>query len=55
VTRSKSQKKPADKGLYLDKLTSRKVKETTDQIISNIPDNFSAWIAHYLQFAVTGM
>jgi site-specific recombinase XerD len=37
---------------YLDKITSRKMQEAMRREIAGIPDALSAWIAHYLQYAV---
>src|SRR2546429_9698103 len=40
---------------YLDKLTSRKVKEALKREFAQLPDSLSAWITCYLQMAVVGV
>src|SRR5260370_41729491 len=46
---------PAENVRYLDTITSRKMQEAMRREIAGIPDTLSAWIAHYLQFAVVGV
>jgi site-specific recombinase XerD len=55
VSYAKTGENFAENVRYLDKFTSRKVREAIDQEIASIPDSLSAWIAHYLRFAVVGV
>ena len=48
-------KNPPETLAYLDKFTSRKVKETLEWEISRIPDSLLAWITRYLHVAVVGL
>ncbi len=45
----------SEKVRYLDNFTSRKMQEAIRHEVAGIPDALSAWIAHYLQFAVVGV
>ena len=40
---------------YLDKLTSRKVKEALERELAQLPDSLSAWMTCYLRVAVMGV
>ena len=40
---------------YLNKFTSRKMKESLEQEIAQIPDSFLAWITRYLHMVVVGV
>jgi site-specific recombinase XerD len=40
---------------YLDKVTSRKVKEALKREFAQLPDSLSAWITCYLQMVVVGV
>ena len=48
-------KNPPETLAYLDKFTSRKVKETLEWEIARIPDSLLAWITRYLHVAVVGV
>src|SRR5258708_28111220 len=45
----------SDNVRYLDTITSRKMQEAMRREIAGIPDSLEAWMAHYLQYAVTGV
>src|SRR5438067_7707424 len=40
---------------YLDKVTSRKVKEALERSVAQLPDSLSAWITCYLRMVVVGV
>ena len=42
-------------GVYLDKFTSRKVKEAAPRLVAETGDSLAAWMARYLALAVVGV
>src|SRR6266581_6203579 len=48
-------KTPSTNVSYLDKLTSRKVKEALELSVAQLPDSLSAWITCYLHMVVVGI
>src|SRR6266700_2129937 len=40
---------------YLDKFTARKVQDDHTRLLATLPDSLEAWIAQYIQLAVTGV
>ncbi len=48
-------KNPPANVSYLDKVTSRKVKEALERSVAQLPDSLSAWIACYLRMVVVGV
>ena len=47
-------KNPPETITYLNKFTSRKVKETLEREFAQLPDSLSAWITCYLRMVVVG-